>query len=43
MDSRPKCKAIYYKTPRGKHRQNILFDINHSNIFFDPPPEAKET
>ena len=22
MDERPKCKTRYYKTPRGKHRQN---------------------
>ena len=36
MDLRPKCKAGYYKTLRGKHR--TLFYINHSKIFFDPPP-----
>ena len=24
MDQIPKCKIIYHKTPRGKHRQNIL-------------------
>ena len=24
MDLRPKCKARYYKTPRGKDRQNVL-------------------
>ena len=24
MDQRPKCKARYYKTLRGKHRQNTL-------------------
>ena len=35
-----KCKARHYKTPRGKHRQN-LFDINHSNSLFDPPPRIE--
>ena len=31
-------KKRYYKTPIGKHRQNrMFFDINHSNILFDPP------
>ena len=34
-----KCKAGCYKTIRGKHRQNILC-INHSKIFFDPPPKV---
>ena len=24
MDLKPKCKAGYYKTPRGKHGQNTL-------------------
>ena len=24
MDQRPKCKTRYCKTPRVKHRQNIL-------------------
>jgi len=37
MDQRSKCKARHYKTLRGKHR--TLFDINHSKIFFDPPPK----
>ena len=27
-----------YKTPRGKHRQNI----NHSRILYDPPPRVME-
>ena len=27
-------KTRYYKTPRGKPRQDT--DINHSKIFFDP-------
>ena len=40
MDLRPKYKARYYKTLRGKHRQ-MLFDINHSNILFDPPPRIR--
>ena len=25
-----------------KHRQYTLFDINHSNIFLDPPPRIME-
>ena len=33
MDQRPKCKARHYKPLKGK----TLFDINHINIFFDPP------
>ena len=24
LKKRPKCKTGYYKTPRGKHRQNTL-------------------
>ena len=35
MAYRPKCKKGYYKTPRGKHKQNIL-DISGSNVFLDP-------
>ena len=31
-----------HKTPRRKHRQNIL-DVNSSNIFLDMSPKAKET
>ena len=31
----------HYKTLRGKHRQK-LYDINHSKIFFDPPPRVME-
>ena len=38
MDQRPKREAGHYKTLRGKDR--ILFDINSSNIFFDPPPRV---
>ena len=33
--------ARHYKTPRGKHRQN-LYDINHSKIVFDPPPREMD-
>ena len=33
-------KTGYYKTLRGRHRQNT--DINHSKIFFDPSPRSKE-
>ena len=36
-----KCKTRNYKTPRGKHRQN-LSDINHSRILYDPPPTILE-
>ena len=42
MDSRPKCKTGHYKTLRGKHRQNTLYEINHSKILFDPPPTVME-
>ena len=38
MDQRPKCKTGHYKTLRGKTH----FDINHSKIFFDPPPRVME-
>ena len=41
MDSRPKCKTGYYKTLRGNIGR-MLFDINHSKIFFDPPPRIME-
>ena len=41
MDEWPKCKTGYYKTPRGKNRQNT-FDINHSNIFLDPSLRVME-
>ena len=34
-------KTRNYKTPRGEHRQNTL-DINHSRIFYDPPPKVME-
>ena len=39
MDQRPQCKTGHYKTLRGKHSRT-LFDINHSKIFFDPPPRV---
>ena len=35
------CKTGHYKALREKHRR-ILFDINHSKIFFDPPPRVME-
>ena len=38
MNQRPMCKARHYKTLRGKHR--TVFDINSSNIFFDPSPRV---
>ena len=38
MNQRPMCKARHYKTLRGKHR--TVFDINCSNIFFDPSPRV---
>ena len=37
MDQRPTCNARHYKTLRGKHRRNTLFDTDHS---FDPPPRV---
>ena len=39
MEQGPKHKAGYYKTSREKDSR-ILFDVNHSNIFFDPPPRV---
>ena len=38
----PKYKTVYHKTLRGKYRENTLFYINHSKIFFDPPPKVME-
>ena len=38
MDYRLKYKTRHYKTFIGKP----LFDINHSKIFFDPPPRVTE-
>ena len=38
MNQRPMCKARHYKTLRAKHR--TVFDINCSNIFFDPSPRV---
>ena len=38
INTRP--DTIHTKTLRGKHGQNT--DINHSNIFLDPPPEVME-
>ena len=32
MDQRPKCKARDYKTPRGKRRQNTLWDKSHTQL-----------
>ena len=40
MDEINKCKIGYHKTPRIEHR--IFFDINHSNMFLDLSPKAKE-
>ena len=37
MDERPTCKTGCYKTLRGNIGQTLP-DINHSNIFSDPPP-----
>ena len=42
MNYRPKCKTRYFKTPRGKHRQRTLFDINLRNISLAPSPKVKE-
>ena len=33
MDLRPKCKIAYYKTSRGKHRQNTLWHKSQQNFF----------
>ena len=33
MDQRPKCKINYYKAPKGKHRENILWQKLHQYIF----------
>ena len=40
MTKRPKCKTRNHKIPRKEHRQKI--DINHSNIFLNLFPKAKE-
>ena len=37
-----KCKTRNYKTPRGKHREKTLSNINHSRIVYDPPPRVME-
>ena len=42
MDQRSKHKARNYKTPRGKHREKTLSNINHSRIVYDPPPRVME-
>ena len=39
MYSRPKCKARY-KIILEKITGKTLSDINHSNIFLDPPPRV---
>ena len=41
MDIRSKRKTRHYKTPGGEHRQ-ILSDIYHSRILYDPPPRILE-
>ena len=41
MDSRPKCKTGHHK-PLEENIGRTLFDINHSKIFFDPPPRVME-
>ena len=41
MDSRSKCKNRNYKTPRGKLGKTHS-DINHSKIFYGPPPRVME-
>ena len=40
MDQRPKCKARHLRDIKllEANRGRTLFDINHSKIFFDPPP-----
>ena len=41
MDSRLKCKTGHIKLLE-ENIGRTLFDINHSKIFFDPPPRAME-
>ena len=41
MDQRPKYKTGHYKTLRENIRRP-LSDINHSKVFFDPPPRVME-
>ena len=41
MDSKPKYKIKYYKTPRGKCRP--LFDKTCSSSFLDPSLRVMET
>ena len=40
MDQRPKCKARHLRDIKllEANMGRTLFDINHSKIFFDPPP-----
>ena len=40
MDQRPKCKARHLRDIKllEENMGRTLFDINHSKIFFDPPP-----
>ena len=33
MNKRPKCKTGYYKTLRGKHRQNTLLHKSQQDLF----------
>ena len=40
-DKTPKWKIAYYKTLRGKHRQNTI-DINYSSIYLNPSPRVME-
>ena len=40
MDSRPKCKTRYCKTPRRKYVQHTL--IETTEIFFYPSPKVQK-
>ena len=40
MEQRPKYKTGYYKTPRGKHRQNTFLQKQQKCIFLDPTPRV---
>ena len=42
MNSKPKCKIRFYKTPKKKKIGRILFHINHSSIFLDLSPRVME-
>ena len=42
MDKRSKCKTRNYKLLLEENIGKTLSDINHSRIFYDPPPRILE-